>query len=66
MFPAGSAAEIIARNQDGRSGKLRIVKEIARLLTQSLKRAFAQTSAADGFQPSGRNDDIGFRLVLLP
>lgn len=63
MFATGPAAEIVARDQDRRTGIARVVKDIAWLRPYRLERASSQANTRDRLQPMRRDDDVGVDIL---
>src|SRR3546814_15968976 len=63
MLATGAATEIIARDQDRRTGIARVVKDIAGLGAQSLECAPAQPRPGNRLQIIGGDDDIGIDVL---
>jgi hypothetical protein len=53
VFTAGTAAEVVARDEDRRALELGAVEDVVRILAQRLERAAAKAFAADRLEPCG-------------
>ena len=59
MFPAGTAAKIIARNQDLRIGILWLVENVIGIFAKPFKSALAKPLTRNCFEPLGSDNHIG-------